>query len=90
MNYFNEINKLNHEVKKILHNSQILSTSVDYKGEFSRIRSGKDPELDIDQYSSNLDIQMNTKKGRRRSRREHRRRNVIDVETKEEPIMKKL
>lgn len=90
INYNQEINKLNNEVKRILNNSQILSTSVDYEGEFSRIKSGKDPELDIDQYSSNLDIRMNTKKGMRRSRRDYRKRNVIEVETKEEPKMKKL
>ncbi len=54
---------------------------MDYEGEFSRIRSGKDPELDIDQYSSNLDIQMNTKKAKKRLRRDYRKRNVIEVET---------
>lgn len=81
---------MNREVKRILNNSGILSTSVGYEREFSRIRSGKDPEMDIDQYSSDIGIQMNTKKRRMPSRRNYRKRDVIDVETKEQPKMRKL
>lgn len=71
--------------------TEILETSIDYDKEYSRIKSGMDPELDIDQFSSNIGIEMKTsKKNDKKSKREFRKRNAIEVEIVQTAKINKL